>query len=96
MNTAYDNKVATKKIVEIFNTGDLSEVGTIFSSEYIDHQKHAYLDMIGPEEFKHVVIGARKSLPNLHVTIEDIVAEGDIVAARLHWHSNDETVKNID
>ncbi len=41
-NKVHENKVATKKIVEIFNTGDVSEVDSLFSSEYVDHQKPAW------------------------------------------------------
>lgn len=95
-NTVNENKVATKKIVEIFNTGDLSEVDLLFSSEYVDHQRPAWLDVNGSEEFKQIVIGARKSLPNLRVTIEDVIAEGDTVVARLQWHSTNPAEKNVD
>jgi predicted SnoaL-like aldol condensation-catalyzing enzyme len=89
-------KAATKKIVEIFNTGDLSEVEALFSAEYVDHQKPAWLDVAGAEEFKQIVLGARKSLPNLHVTIEALIAEGDTVVARLHWQSTQPAGKNVD
>jgi predicted SnoaL-like aldol condensation-catalyzing enzyme len=89
-------KAAAKKIVEIFNTGDLSEVGSLFSSEYVDHQRPAWLDATGPEEFKQIVLGARRSLPNLHVMIEALIAEGDTVVVRLHWHSTHPAGKIID
>lgn len=54
------------------------------------------IDVDGPEEFKQVVMSARKSLPNLNVTMEDLIAEGDKVVARLQWHSTDSTGKKID
>jgi predicted ester cyclase len=53
------------------------------------------MDANGPEEFGQIVTGARKSLPNLKVTIEELIAEGDTVAARLQWHSIDATRKKI-
>ncbi len=81
------NKARTQKIIEMFNTGDLSEVDSLFSSEYVDYQRPPWLNINGPEEFKHIVLGARKSLPNLRVTIEDIIAEGDTVVVRLLWRS---------
>src|SRR5260370_2059209 len=95
-NAVNENKVATKKIVEIFNTGDLSEVDFLFSSEYVDHQRPASLDVSGSEEFKQIVMGARKSLQNLRVTVEDVIAEDDKVTTRLHWHSTHPTGKNVD
>jgi len=82
-----EHKAVTQKIVAIFNTGDLAEVDTLFSVEYVDHQRPAWLDETGPEEFRQIVLSARTSLPNLQVTIEALVAEGNSVAARLHWHS---------
>jgi predicted SnoaL-like aldol condensation-catalyzing enzyme len=89
-------KETLKKVVGIFNTGDLSEVNQIFSPDYIDHQKPPEIEADGPDEFKQIVAGARKFLPNLKVTIEDLVAEADKVVARLHWHSLDPAGKQID
>src|SRR5690348_10336496 len=80
-----------KKIVEMFNTGNVSEVNEILSSEYIDHQNDSIRSLEsqfdGPEEFQNIVRGARKSLPNLSVLIEDIFERDNKVATRLHWHS---------
>ena len=95
-NTVNDNKVATQKIVEIFNTGDLSEVASFFSPEYVDHQRPVWLEASGSEEFKQIVIGARRFLPNLQVTVEDIFAEDEKVTIRLHWHSTHPTGKQVD
>ncbi len=89
-------KAATKKIIEMLNTGDLTEVEALFSAEYVDHQRPAWLDAAGIEEFKQVVLGARASLPNLHVTIEALIAEGDTAVARLHWQSAHPAGKIID
>lgn len=95
-NMVDENKGVAKRIVEIFNTGDLSEVDSIFSSDYVDHQRPCWMNITGQDEFKQIVIMARKSLPNLHVTIEDIIAENDTVVARLQWHSIPQTGKKID
>ena len=91
-----ENKLIMQKIVEIFNSGDLSEVDSIFSPMYIDHQKPEGLDIDGPEEFKAIVNGARKSLNNLNVTIEDIIADDKSVVARLRWHATDDSGKKIE
>ncbi len=91
-----EQKAALLKIVAIFNTGDLAEVDTLFSAAYIDHQKPAWLEATGVEEFKQIVLSARASMPNLQVTIEALVAEGDTAAARLHWHSAEPAGKTID
>ncbi len=76
-----------EKIVTAFNTGDVSEVDSIFSSNYIDHQKPEWLQVDGPEEFRQIVVGARKSLPNLLVTIKDTIIKDNKIVARLGWRS---------
>ena len=91
-----ENKAALKKIVVIFNTGDLAEVNLIFSPDYVDHQRPPGMDVSGPDEFKQIVRGARTSLLKLKVTIEDLIAEDDKVVARLQWHSTDPAGKKID
>jgi len=78
-----------QQVVTMFNTGDTTSAGQAFSSGYVDHQKPAFLDADGPEEFVTIVALARGSFPNLHVSIEDVVVEGDKLAARLRWHSVD-------
>ena len=93
---AEKNKTTMKKIVDIFNTGDLSGIDSLFSSGYIDHQRPPGLDLDGPEEFKQIVMGARTSLRHLYVTLEDVIAEGDTVAARLQWHGTLPLGKRID
>jgi predicted ester cyclase len=90
------NKAILKKIVDIFNAGDLSEVDLIFSPDYIDHQKPLEMDIAGPEEFKQIVKDARGSLRKLKVTVEDLIAEEDKVVAWLRWHLIDLAGKEID
>lgn len=81
-------KAALKKIVEMFNTGDLSEVDSVFSPSYIDHQKPPHIKVDGPEEFKRIVAGARRSEP-FNVSIQDIIEGEDKIVARLRWQGVD-------
>src|SRR5262249_16819727 len=39
----------------------------------------------GPAGFKAVVMGLRTAFPDLHYTIDDLLAVGDEVAVRWHW-----------
>jgi predicted SnoaL-like aldol condensation-catalyzing enzyme len=88
-NRLDQHRAVLKKIVGIFNTGDLSEVHVIFSPDYVDHQRPTGMDIDGPDEFKQIVVDAKTSLLELKVTIEDLIAENDKVVARLQWHSTD-------
>ena len=83
------NKELFKRIVDIFNSGNTSEVASIFTHDYLDHQKPEWFTVDGPEEFAQIVKLARDSLPNLKVTVEgSLIADGDMIAARLRWFSD--------
>jgi len=77
-----------QKVVNFFNTGNVSEVEYVFSPTYIDHQKPSFLTFDGPDEFKEIVKLARKSLSNLVVTVKDTIVEENKICARLNWKGN--------
>jgi predicted SnoaL-like aldol condensation-catalyzing enzyme len=89
------NKAIMKKLVDIFNSGDLSDLDLIFSPDYIDHQRPPGMDINGPSEFKQIVMNIRQSVQKLKVTIEDLIAEDDKVVGRLQWHITDLAGKTI-
>lgn len=80
------NKAVMRKIIEMFATGDLSEVNSVFAEGYVDHQGLGEIEIRGPQGFSRVVTAARRACPDLQVDIEDLIAEGDRVVVRLHWH----------
>ncbi len=52
------------------------------ADEFFDH---AAGERLGPEGVKKHILGLQAVFPDLRVTIEDIVAEGDRVAVRATW-----------
>jgi hypothetical protein len=71
-----------------FATGDLRGVPEIISPLYCDHQSEEQPVPYGPELFCRVVLGARKSLPDLVIEIVAVHAVGTDQAeshARWHW-----------
>ena len=80
-----DNRQLTKQIVEMFDNGDVSNVTLLVAADYVDHQGLSGVQIIGPEGFSRVVTTARASSRELHVRIDDLIAEKDKVAVRLHW-----------
>ncbi len=78
-------KETMERMVESFDTGDVSGVGSFVAHSYIDHQGLGGQQMNGPEGFRHVVEVARRSFRDLDVNIQDLIANGDRVAARLLW-----------
>lgn len=80
----------------MFSTADLSGVDSIIAVGYIDHQGLEGIEIRGPEGFSRVVRAARSALPDLQVDIEDLIAEGDRVVARLRWRGTQSTGERIE
>jgi predicted SnoaL-like aldol condensation-catalyzing enzyme len=90
------SKEVIRTMVDMFATGDVSTVDAVVAANYVDHQGLRGADIRGSEGFSRVVQAARTALSHLDVTIEDLIAEGDKVAARIHWYGslpNGETVE---
>lgn len=74
------NKRSVGKLFETFNDGDLAAIDQLVGHEYVGAQGDR-----GPAGFKVVVVNLRSAFPDLHYTLEDVVAEGDRVAVRWRW-----------
>ena len=78
-----ENKATTHRFFEeVFNRGDLAIVDEIKSSSYVFHDPSLPEPVRGPEGFKHYLMLFRTAFPDLHSTIEDLVAEGEQVTVR--------------
>ena len=67
-----------------FNQGDLSVADEVCSTEqFTEHEYLAPTDLPGPEILKSQIQAARQEVSGLVLTIEDIVADGNKVWARM-------------
>ncbi|WP_194164680.1 ester cyclase [Microvirga thermotolerans] len=64
------------------NNFDPVAIDAQVGDDFFDHAAGARL---GPEGVKQHIQGLKKVFPDLHVVIEDMVAEGDRVAVRARW-----------
>ena len=70
---------------EDFVNNKRSQVALVnFSPDFLDHDEPGGA-AIGPEAAKNMMESAYKRWPDLHVQIEDILAEGDKVMVRNSW-----------
>jgi predicted ester cyclase len=61
-----------------------------FAVDFVDHGADVPADMPpGPAGAIRYVSGALKRFPDLHVQIEDMIAEDDKVVVRNHWTATD-------
>jgi steroid delta-isomerase-like uncharacterized protein len=76
------NKVIVRQLIEgFFNTGDPDLADEVLSEDYIDHSP-SHPDLSGPENVKQAVSEWRNAFPDTVSVVQDMVAEGDKVAAR--------------
>jgi predicted ester cyclase len=80
---AENNKTVQRRIIdELINQKNLDLADELFSE---DHELHPEALEVGrgPEGMKRAFAGLHEEFPDVHVDIESIVAEGDMVAVRL-------------
>lgn len=81
---ADENKVQFRRIIdEILNRGDLAVADEIFHREAIFHSPQQVEPFIGPDGFREFATSIRDGFPDVRVTIDTLIAEGDHVAARM-------------
>src|SRR5215831_7218549 len=68
---------------EVFNQGNLAIVDDLVAPDYLNHEVPPGMNNRGPDSTLQVVRMLRTAFPDLHFTIEDLVAEGDTVAGRV-------------
>jgi steroid delta-isomerase-like uncharacterized protein len=79
----YDNKaIVRRSFEELFSDGNLDVVYEVFAPHYIGHDPTLPDPIRGPEGFKQFVRMYRKAFPDLLLTVEDQIAEGDRVVTR--------------
>ncbi len=81
--TTEDNKgIARRFFDEVVSNGALG-MDELCSPDYRVHATLSGPDAIDRDHLKDLVRSFRLSFPDARITIEDIVAEGDLVAARM-------------
>jgi len=69
---------------EVWNQGREATIDELFSADGIAHGLgDTEADVRGPEQFKLFVRILRGSFADLHISVEDVIAENDTVVARV-------------
>ena len=78
-----ENKEVVRRIFEdLFNRGDVEKADELVASDLVEHSAHPS-GANGPGSITQIVAWCHRTLPDVRFTIEDMVAEGDYVAARV-------------
>jgi predicted ester cyclase len=77
-----NNKVAIRRFYdEAINQKKLAVIEELFGASYVSHDLPT-----DPTELKHFINGFHLAFPDGQIIIEQMIAEGDTVAARLTFH----------
>jgi steroid delta-isomerase-like uncharacterized protein len=81
------NKAIVRRVFEeLWNQGNLSVADQLFTPNYTDHDSSSPDFGHGPESERKRVTLYRNAFPDMRLTIEDLIAEGDTVVARWSCH----------
>ena len=81
--SAEENKAIVRRWVETaWNQGDLRQAESLYASDYVYHDPASPTAVRGIEGVKELVTMYRRALPDIHFTIEDMIAEDDKVVWR--------------
>lgn len=82
MSTQENKIIARRFYDEVLNKGNMSVADEILALDYLDHGAPPGAPP-GPDGFRQFYAMVGSVFPDVHITIEDIIAEGDKVAVRL-------------
>jgi predicted ester cyclase len=90
---AEQHKATLRRLLEGWNAHSLSTMETLadelVTADYVLHDPGIPYLPPGPDGIRQFARGVFEHMPDIHITIEDLVAEGDRVAARLTVHSTE-------
>ena len=75
------NKAILLRAEELWNTGNMAIADEIFATDFVNHDPNAP-EVIDLEDYKKFIVTTRTGFSDFHVTLEDMIAEGDKVANR--------------
>jgi predicted ester cyclase len=90
--SAEENKAQLQRVYEqVFNQGNLDQIEEFFSADFVDHEAPppGMEGLEGIEVLRQFVKVSRDAFPDLQFTAEDMIVEGDKVAARYTMRPGD-------
>ena len=78
--TIESNKAIVRKYIELWSTGNLSIADEVLAADFVDHTHPQQAP--GPESVKQEVRVFREGFPDAHISVEQMIGEGELVAFR--------------
>lgn len=81
--TVEQNKALIRRFYEeVWNRGNLDVAHAVFAADYVRHDLRPGNPLSGPAGQKQIAGDFRSAFPDLHMTVDVMIAEGDMVVAR--------------
>jgi steroid delta-isomerase-like uncharacterized protein len=77
-----NNKAAARAVFEIWSTGEVDRLDALVSTDVIHHDPYDPNAAEGLAGMKRTIEQNRQAFPDIHLTVEDQVAEADKVVTR--------------
>lgn len=77
-----DNKALIYRVVEYWNERDLDSYFSVLDPEYVEHLPDGDVPLEELRKYSETFFNA---FPDIRFSIEDIVAEGDMIVVRIRW-----------
>ena len=85
MSTEAELKDVYQRIIDAISRGDAAGLDELIAPDVVDH--NPIPDQApGRDGFKQWMAAARTAFPDMRGTVDDVLAEGDRVAARMTWY----------
>jgi steroid delta-isomerase-like uncharacterized protein len=78
-----ENKAIVRRLFDAINRGDLGQLPELVAADVVDHNAVIFMQPEGPGGVEEGVRMLLRGFPDLQVTVEELLAEGDRVVARL-------------
>lgn len=86
MDSLERNREIARSIFEVgLNEGDVDAIAALTAEDFVDHDIHVETGLSGREDLRQALIDIRTGFPDIHVTVEQTIAEGEWVATRNTW-----------
>ncbi len=82
MSTEENKALARRLIEEAWNQGNLAAVDELLAPDHVGHHSLVPKHPPSREFYKQYILRTRSAFPDFHATIEEQIAEGDLVVTR--------------
>jgi steroid delta-isomerase-like uncharacterized protein len=79
-----EHKATYRRIIAAISAGDVNALKALMAADLVDHNPVPE-QQPGLAGFTQWMATARSSFPDLHGSVEHVLAEGDLVAGRVVW-----------